>query len=181
MPLSPTPRPTGPARDRVLVVDKDPDTAASLGLLLELAGFDVRSAGDGETALSAAGEFRPHVVVTDVVLPRLDGIQVIDRLNALPPDDRPAVVVMTGWTDAAVRDRLVKARVEAAVIKPADPAGLTALLKEICAEKARACALRHESQDLVQRAQAATAELDQLIDRTRKQIEDIQNRNPPQV
>jgi CheY-like chemotaxis protein len=181
MPLSTTPRPNGPARDRVLVVDKDPDTAASLGLLLELAGFDVRSAGNGETALSVVGEFRPHVVVTDVILPKLGGLEVIDRLNALPPDDRPAVVVMTGWTDAAVRDRLVRARVEAAVIKPADPAGFTALLKEICAEKARARDRGHESHDLVRRSRDADAELDRLIDRTRKQIEDIQNRNPPQV
>ena len=49
-----------------------------------------------------------------------------------------AVVVVTGWTDPAARARLVHARVEAVLLKPADPAEFVGLLREVCADQARA-------------------------------------------
>src|SRR5262245_21427230 len=61
---------------RVLVVDDCPDTTYSMAILLRLWGHDVRIAGDGPSALIAAGDFAPEVVLLDVGLPRMDGYEV---------------------------------------------------------------------------------------------------------
>ncbi len=128
-----------PAGGRVLVVDPDADTVASLGLMLEMTGFHVRGFQNGADALSAADDFHPHVVVTDLSLPGLDGHGLIARLHARPAADRPAVVVVTGWADPATRDRLSRAGVGAVLLKPAEPDRLTELLRVLCGE----CVVAH--------------------------------------
>jgi two-component system OmpR family response regulator len=71
---------------RVLVVDDEPDLAEVLLRALQYEGWEVRVAGDGRSALRAAREFRPDAVILDVMLPDLDGLQVLDRLRAETPD-----------------------------------------------------------------------------------------------
>ncbi|MEV1242811.1 response regulator transcription factor [Nonomuraea sp. NPDC049750] len=75
----------GDARDtagaRVLVVDDDPHIAELLVTTLRLAGFQVASAGSGAQALEAATAFRPAVAILDVMLPDIDGFDVIRRLR----------------------------------------------------------------------------------------------------
>jgi two-component system response regulator MprA len=68
-------------RPRVLVVEDDADIAGVLRRSLDKEGYDVRVAGDGETALDQAGVFEPDAVVLDLGLPRLDGVEVCRRLR----------------------------------------------------------------------------------------------------
>ncbi|HEY7198679.1 MAG TPA: response regulator transcription factor [Candidatus Dormibacteraeota bacterium] len=63
-------------RDLILVVDDDPKIVALVSAYLSRAGFDVASAGDGRTALRLIHERRPRLVVLDLMLPELDGIDV---------------------------------------------------------------------------------------------------------
>src|SRR5690606_20871319 len=72
---------------RVLVVDDNHDTADSVGMLLESAGFATRVAYDGIAALEEAEAFRPEVVLLDIGLPGLDGYQVAERLRGDPRAD----------------------------------------------------------------------------------------------
>jgi two-component system, OmpR family, response regulator MprA len=76
---------------RVLVVEDDEEIAQVLQRSLRLEGYDVRIAGDGETALDAAGAYNPDLVVLDLGLPRLDGIEVARRLRA--QDDVPILML----------------------------------------------------------------------------------------
>jgi DNA-binding response OmpR family regulator len=69
------------AKSRVLLVDDEPDIIANLAPILERAGFTVASATDGEEALSQVTVFGPDVVALDVLLPRLDGREVLRRLR----------------------------------------------------------------------------------------------------
>jgi len=76
---------------RVLVVEDDDDIAQALQRSLRLEGYDVRIAGDGEAALTVADSFVPDLVVLDLGLPTLDGIEVARRLRA--SDDVPILML----------------------------------------------------------------------------------------
>src|SRR5262245_61549355 len=67
---------------KVLVVDDEPNICALLSATLRLTDFEVRVAGGGREALTAADEFEPDIVVLDVMLPDFDGFEVAQRLRA---------------------------------------------------------------------------------------------------
>ena len=77
---------------RVLVVEDDIDIAGVLRRSLDKEGYDVRVAGDGETALDQAAVFEPDAVVLDLGLPKLDGVEVCRRLRA---DGDVPILVLT--------------------------------------------------------------------------------------
>jgi two-component system OmpR family response regulator len=67
---------------RVLVVDDEPMLTDLLSMALRYEGWDVRTAGEGRQALSIAREFRPDAMVLDIMLPDIDGLQVLQRMRA---------------------------------------------------------------------------------------------------
>jgi two-component system, OmpR family, response regulator MprA len=82
----------GLGRDpRVLVVEDDDEIAQVLQRSLRLEGYDVRVAGDGEAALDQAAGYNPDLVILDLGLPKLDGIEVARRLRAA--DDVPILML----------------------------------------------------------------------------------------
>ncbi|MBO3753116.1 response regulator transcription factor [Streptosporangiaceae bacterium NEAU-GS5] len=87
---------------RVLVVDDEPDLVEVLEAVLRQEHFEVRTAGDGATALRAAKEFGPDAVVLDVMLPGMDGLEVLRRLRETAP--RLCVLFLTARD--AVEDRV---------------------------------------------------------------------------
>ncbi len=70
---------------RVLVVDDEASLSELLSMALRYEGCEVRSAGDGAGAVRAAREFRPDVVVLDVMLPDMDGLAVLGRCAGRSP------------------------------------------------------------------------------------------------
>ena len=83
---------TGVGRDpRVLVVEDDDEIAQVLQRSLRLEGYEVRIAGDGETALDQSAAFNPDLVILDLGLPKLDGIEVARRLRSA--DDVPILML----------------------------------------------------------------------------------------
>jgi two-component system OmpR family response regulator len=87
---------------RVLVVDDEPPLAELLSMALRYEGWEVRAEGDGAGAVRTAREFRPDAVVLDVMLPDLDGLEVLRRLRAEQPD----VPVLFLTARDAVEDRI---------------------------------------------------------------------------
>ncbi len=87
---------------RVLVVDDEATLAELVSMALRLEGWDVRSAPDGLTAVRTARDFRPDAVVLDVMLPDLDGLEVLRRMRA----DTPALPVLFLTAKDAVEDRI---------------------------------------------------------------------------
>jgi two-component system OmpR family response regulator len=87
---------------RVLVVDDEPDLAQVLGAVLRHEGWEVRTAGDGAAAVRAARELRPDAVVLDVMLPDIDGLEVMRRMRA----ELPQVCVLFLTARDAVEDRV---------------------------------------------------------------------------
>jgi two-component system OmpR family response regulator len=66
---------------RILVVDDEPSITDAVGTALRYAGFDVRADATGRGALAAASDFRPDLIVLDIMLPDLDGLEVTRRLR----------------------------------------------------------------------------------------------------
>jgi diguanylate cyclase (GGDEF)-like protein len=80
---------------RILIVDDDEDIRAYLEVTLELAGFEVVQAGDGETGLQAAFEHAPALIVLDVMMPGLDGLEVLRRLRSDSRTNHLPVILLT--------------------------------------------------------------------------------------
>jgi two-component system OmpR family response regulator len=87
---------------RVLVVDDEPSLAELLSSVLRYEGWAVRTAGTGADAVRAAREFRPQAVVLDIMLPDLNGIEVMRRLRA----EIPQICVLFLTARDAVEDRV---------------------------------------------------------------------------
>jgi two-component system, OmpR family, response regulator len=87
---------------RVLVVDDEPSICELLSMALRYEGWDVRTAHDGTDAVRAARDFRPDAVVLDVMLPDMDGLEVLRRLRA----DSPLVPVVFLTAKDALEDRI---------------------------------------------------------------------------
>jgi CheY-like chemotaxis protein len=120
---------TAAASTRVLVVDDNRDAAESLAALLELEGFTVRTVHDGRAALAAAQSWQPHSVVLDIGLPEMDGYQVATALRAQLADRAPHLIALTGYGQAADRERTRAAGFERHLIKPVEHAELVAALQ----------------------------------------------------
>jgi CheY-like chemotaxis protein len=88
-----------------LVVDDEPDLRFVLRWWLDRAGYDVSEARDGATALQAVRISRPDLVVTDLTMPGMDGLELIQRLRRDPATAGiPIVVVSTNWETATDMD-----------------------------------------------------------------------------
>src|SRR5690606_8435950 len=85
------------SRLRVLVADDNADAAASLALVLEMKGHEVRSAHDGIEAVQIAESFAPQVAILDLGMPRLDGYEVCRRLRSQPHGRDMLIIALTGW------------------------------------------------------------------------------------
>src|SRR4051794_19377865 len=70
-------------RSRVLVVDDEPQITRVLRTVLSSQGYQVRTASEGEAALTNFAEFRPELVITDLYMPHMDGIELCKRIRAM--------------------------------------------------------------------------------------------------
>ena len=114
---------------RALVVDDSAVIRELIAVNLELEGFMVTCASDGEAALRAVREVVPHVITLDVVMPRLDGIATARRLREDPTTADIPIVMVTGRSSAADLARGLEAGVEAYVTKPFEPSELVEVVR----------------------------------------------------
>ena len=79
---------------RILVVDDEPDIVSTLQLILDFEGYDVLLAYDGREALDQARTGRPDLIITDIMMPRMDGLELCRALRAGPETrDIPIIVL----------------------------------------------------------------------------------------
>jgi len=115
--------------ERILVVDDNVDAADSLSRLLRLQAHEVRVAYDGLAALAAARDMNPDVVLLDIGLPKMDGLEVARSLRARADGPRPLLVAMTGFGQAEDRARTAAAGFDHHLTKPVDPSLLQSLIQ----------------------------------------------------
>jgi PAS domain S-box-containing protein len=122
------PAATRPQSRRILVVDDAVDGARALTILLELQGHRVRMAHDGPAALRVAAELDPEVVLLDLGLPGMDGLEVATRLRERPNAAAMLLVAVTGFGQAEDRRRTAEVGFDHHLVKPIDPVALRVLL-----------------------------------------------------
>ncbi|MGZ5949277.1 MAG: ATP-binding protein [Isosphaeraceae bacterium] len=105
---------------RILVVDDNRDSAESMAMLLRLFGNDVRTVQDGRLALEVAAAYHPSVVLLDICLPGLDGLEVCRRLRARNDESQPLIVALTGYGMEEDRRRCQEAGFDRHMVKPVD-------------------------------------------------------------
>ncbi|MEZ4450103.1 MAG: response regulator [Nannocystaceae bacterium] len=116
-------------RPALLVVEDEPNARAALVALLLDEGYAVTAAVDGEDALRCLDVVHPDLVLTDVMMPRLGGIGLLDRVAARAP--RVPVIVMTAWPERLRGD--AQAKVAAILPKPIDFDRLLAAIRDALA------------------------------------------------
>jgi two-component system nitrogen regulation response regulator NtrX len=97
-------------RQRVLVVDDEPGIRGSLSGVLEDEGYEVESVPDGESCLTTLRERPFDVVLLDVWLPGIDGMETLVRIQEIPHSDRPMVVMISGHGTIETAVRATQAR-----------------------------------------------------------------------
>jgi len=125
--LSGTAASAAPQR-RVLVVDDNVDAAESMAMLLRMRRHEVRVVHDGPSALEAATDFQPDVVLLDIGLPGMSGYEVARKLRQEPGGERLVLAAMTGYGQDEDRRRSKEAGFDQHFTKPVDPEQVQVLL-----------------------------------------------------
>jgi signal transduction histidine kinase len=120
---------------RVLVVDDNREAADSMALLVSIAGHEVRTAYDGDTALSTAADFAPDLLLLDLGMPGLTGYEIARHIRHQPWGKDIALVAVTGWGQERDRRRTADAGFDAHLVKPV---GSSELLHALDVRRARA-------------------------------------------
>lgn len=113
---------------KVLVVEDHHDTSFLLCRLLKMEGYEVEHAIDGIVGFSTATNDHPDLIVTDIQMPRMDGIEMIKRIRESRPISRTPIIVMSAYGKRLINDA-IEAGADAFVEKPIDLDNLLATIK----------------------------------------------------
>ena len=116
---------------RVLIVDDNRDGADALGLLVEALGNQVHVTYGGMQALDVATAFRPDLMLVDLVMPDMDGFDLVTRLRQIPAFARTKIVAITGQKDEEYQALARKVGCDAVLVKPAALAEIKAVLASV--------------------------------------------------
>jgi DNA-binding response OmpR family regulator len=112
---------------RILLVDDDPAILRLLDVNFRMEGFDVDAASHGEDALAVVAQTTPDVIVLDLMLPGMDGREILQRLRADPATAQVPVIFLT----ARGRDDAAAGEAERYVQKPFDTVDLVATVRSL--------------------------------------------------
>ena len=118
-------------RPTVLVAEDDMDIQALIVHRLERSGYDVITASDGQEALDRAGERPPDLAVLDVMMPKVDGYGVTERLRQAPETARTPIILLTARVQEADVARGFEVGADDYLKKPFSPAELRARVQAI--------------------------------------------------
>ncbi len=121
----------------ILIVDDYPDALDIWALYLRSLGYRVSTASDGAAALAQAQRLLPDLVVLDLELPRISGIDVARQLRANPDTQCIPLIAATGYSHARQLDRARDAGFDRIVIKPCDPDVLVEEIERLLLSAAR--------------------------------------------
>jgi len=105
---------------RVLLVDDQDDVLNMMNLLMQSRSYAVATANSGSKALEVAADFAPHVVVSDIGMPGMDGYEMMSNLRRMDQISPFKAIALTGYDDAEEQDLARIAGYDAHLTKPVD-------------------------------------------------------------
>jgi CheY-like chemotaxis protein len=115
---------------KILVVEDDFDTRYVLSLVLKGEGYSVITAGDGECALNIVFEQQPDLIITDIRMPRLDGIELTKRIRSNTATASILILAISGYGDTPLRSAL-RAGANGCCRKPFTQAEVVAAVRKL--------------------------------------------------
>jgi CheY-like chemotaxis protein len=115
---------------RVLVVDDNRDGANSMAIVLRLLGNDVKTASDGIEAIEIAESYSPAIILMDIDLPRMNGLDATRRIREQPWGEAVKIIALTGWGQENDRQLSHAAGCDGHLVKPVHLPDLQKMLAE---------------------------------------------------
>jgi two-component system alkaline phosphatase synthesis response regulator PhoP len=116
---------------RILIADDTPQSAELLEAYLSDCDYELRSVGDGEKTLRAVAEWRPDLILLDVMMPRISGFEVCKQLRANPATRDIAILMITALDQPADMERAVEAGAHDFLSKPINKAELVRRVRSL--------------------------------------------------
>lgn len=123
-------------RDKILVVDDSADTREMMAKLLELEAFTVVTAEDGRMGLKVADDELPDLIITDINMPNMGGIEMIKELRKQPWCQSVPIMAITAYGNGVAKDAL-EAGANRAATKPIQFNAVIVQIRELLADKVR--------------------------------------------
>ncbi len=147
---------------RILVVDDNPANVEILQMRLAAQGYEIKTAIDGEAALTAVREHQPDLILLDVMMPKLDGIEVCRRLRADPALPFVPIILVTAKADSKDVVAGLEAGGDEYLTKPVDQAALVSRVKSMLRIKALHDTVQDWGRTLEQRVTEQVAQLERF-------------------
>ncbi|MCB2228139.1 MAG: hybrid sensor histidine kinase/response regulator [Desulfarculaceae bacterium] len=142
---------------RLLLIDDEPGIRRMLSLSLEADGYEVSTAGGGAEGLAIFEQEKPDLVLTDLKMPGMDGIEVLERIKAMSPEAE--VIVITGHGDLDLAIKSLRLQASDFITKPINDQALEVALERASQRLALKAELRSHTQELERRVAEATAQV----------------------
>jgi DNA-binding response OmpR family regulator len=120
--------------NKILVVDDEPNIVLSLEFLMKQAGFQVRTASDGEAALAAVAAERPDLVLLDVMMPRKNGYEGCQAIRANPDWQKVRIIMLTAKGREVEREKGLALGADDYITKPFSTQEVVERVRELLAE-----------------------------------------------
>lgn len=122
---------------RVLLVEDDPDSRALVARVLRRAGAEVQEEGSARDALSSMDERLPDVVVSDIGMPTMDGLELIRRIRRMDLPRQPPAIALTAYASSRDRDDALHAGYQVHLTKPVEAAQLASTVRDLAMDAER--------------------------------------------
>ena len=117
---------------KAMTVDDSKTMRDMVSFTLKGAGFEVIEAGDGKEAITVLGNNKVDVIITDLNMPNMNGIELIKALRGNPVHQHTPILMLTTESDGGKKDEGKNAGATGWLVKPFDPAKLISVVNKVC-------------------------------------------------
>ena len=118
-------------KKKILIVEDNPQNMKLLEMLLEAKGYILLEAIDGEQAMDVATTERPDLILMDIQLPKMSGLEVTRKLRQLPAFNHIPIIAITAYAMKGDKEKFIKAGCDAYLPKPIDTRELPRVISEM--------------------------------------------------
>ena len=122
-------------KEKILIVEDNPQNMRLVEMTLRAGGYALLKATDGEEALDLANRKQPDLIVIDMQLPKISGIEVIKRLRQLPSFSHVPIIALTAYAMKGDREKFIEAGCDTYVSKPINTRELPEIVAKILQQR----------------------------------------------